>query len=159
MKKILLTLSIALFSNIAFADDKSTEKATELMSLLKISENVEKSFAQISKLSDGMIDAQNLSDEEKVKAKKLAKSSTETTFKELLKMDWESMFADIYAEVFTADELQGLIEFYKTPVGQKFIDKQIDLQKATMGRMQVEMAKVMPKVQEAIQQSIQDAKK
>ena len=159
MKKILILLSLAIFSNIAFANEESTEKAKELITLMKIKENVEKSFAQISKFSDSMIDSQNLSDEEKKEAKELTASSTKTTFKEMLKMDWEGMFADIYAEVFTVEELQGLIDFYKTPVGQKFIDKQLDLQKATMGRMQIEMTKVMPKIQESIQKSIEEAKK
>lgn len=159
MKIILLILSFAMFSNISFADENSKAKAKELMALMKIKENIEKSLAEISKFSDGMIDAQNLSDEEKKKAKELTKSSTEAVFKGMLKLDWEGMFAEIYSEVFTTEDLQGLIDFYKTPVGQKFIDKQLDLQKATMGRMQIEMGKVMPEVQKAIQKSIEDAKK
>lgn len=126
---------------------------------MEITENVEKSFAQVVKFSDQMIDSQNLSDEEKKEAKKLTKSSTEKTFKEMLKMDWEGMFAEIYSEVFTDEELQGLIDFYKTPIGQKFLKKQQPLQIATMNRMQQEMAKVMPKIQESIQRSIEEAKK
>lgn len=159
MKKTLLILSIAVFSNVSFADENSSAKGKELMSLMKIKENVEKSFAQISTFSDGMIDAQNLSKEEKKKAKKLSKASTDRTFKEMLKIDWEGIFADVYTEVFTEEELQGLVDFYKTPVGQKFIAKQLDLQKATMGRMQVEMAKIMPQIQQSVQKSIEEAQK
>lgn len=157
MKTILL--SLALLSSAVFAEDNSSEKAKELMSVMKVRENVEKAFAQIPQFSDRIIDSQNLSDEEKKKAKELAASSTKATFKEMLQMDWEGMLSEIYAEVFTEEELQGLIDFYKTPVGQKFIEKQLALQKATMGRMQIEMAKMMPKIQEAAQKSIQEAKK
>ena len=159
MKITLLILSVSIFSYTAIADVNNSEKAKELMSIMKIKENVEKMFSEVSKFSDGMIDARNLSEEEKAKAKELTKSSTETIFKEMLKMDWEGMTAEIYAEVFTTDELQGLIDFYKTPIGQKFIDKQLELQKATLGRMQMEMAKVMPKLQQSILESIEEVKK
>lgn len=156
--KTILILSLSLFCHFVHAEEQVSAKAKELMALMKVTENVEKSFAQVGKFSDSMIDAQNLTAEEKEKAKELTKSSTDATFKEMLKMDWEGMFAEIYAEVFTDEELQGLIDFYKTPAGQKFIDKQQDLAGATMVRMQQEMSKVMPKIQEAIKKSIQEAK-
>jgi hypothetical protein len=41
-------------------------------------------------------------------------------------MSWESLKADyarIYAEAFTEDELRQIIAFYKTPAGQKAINK------------------------------------
>ena len=41
-------------------------------------------------------------------------------------MSWDSLKADyarIYAEAFTEDELRQIITFYKTPAGQKAINK------------------------------------
>ena len=60
--------------------------------------------------------------------------------------------------MFTEEELQGLIDFYKSPVGNKFLEKQPELMAATMNRMQTEMAKIMPKIQEAAMTAVQEAK-
>jgi hypothetical protein len=41
-------------------------------------------------------------------------------------LDWEKLrdqIADIYVQVFTEDELNELIRFYQSPVGQKLLEK------------------------------------
>ena len=60
--------------------------------------------------------------------------------------------------MFTEDELQDLIDFYKSPLGQKMLKKQPELMKATMQKMQVEMSKVMPKIQADIKKAIEEVK-
>jgi len=50
-----------------------------------------------------------------------------------------------------------IIDFYKSPVGKKMLEKQPELVAATMQRMQTEMAKLMPKIQAATMSAIQDA--
>jgi len=60
--------------------------------------------------------------------------------------------------VFTEKELQAVIDFYKSPVGAKFIEKQPELMAQTMQKMQVEMAKIMPKIQADVQKAIQESK-
>jgi hypothetical protein len=157
MKKLIISL-LLLSSCYSLADDKTEAKARELMATMKITENIEKSFAQISKFSEGIIDSQDLDEEAKEKAKKVAKASTEASLKELATLDWEGIFAEVYSKVFTEEELQGLIDFYNSPIGKKFINKQTDLQVATMNRLQVELAKVMPKIQEDVQKAIQKVK-
>jgi hypothetical protein len=54
------------------------------------------------------------------------------------------VYVSLYAETFTPDELQGLIDFYKTPVGQKYIEKQPQLQAAIMQKSQSMMKDIMP---------------
>ena len=67
------------------------------------------------------------------------------------------MFAEIYSDVFTEDEIQGIIDFYKSPIGQKMLEKQPELTGATMQKMQVEMAKIMPAIQKAAMEAITEA--
>jgi hypothetical protein len=74
-------------------------------------------------------------------------------------VDWNKMFAEVYAEVFTAEEIDGLIKFYKSPLGQKLLAKEPQLTKATMAKMQVEMAKIMPKLQANMAKAIANSKK
>ncbi len=62
-------------------------------------------------------------------------------------MTWDKMrpmCVSIYAETFTPEELQGLIAFYKTPVGQKWIEKHPPLQTEIMFKSQAMIRDLMP---------------
>jgi len=152
---ILLLLSLTLGS-ISFADSKA--KAIELMNALEIRKNIDTSMAQVIGFSDKMIEAQNLDPETKNEAINASHKTLQATIEAINGIDWESIFADIYAEVFAEDEIQGLIDFYHSPVGKKLLEKQPQLMGATMTRMQTEMAKFMPQVQQAAMQAVQEAK-
>jgi len=70
-------------------------------------------------------------------------------------MDWPSLhkdFAKAYGETFTRDELRGLINFYSTPAGEAFIEKQSELNMKVMQVMQPRMMQAMPKIQRAMQE-------
>jgi hypothetical protein len=56
----------------------------------------------------------------------------------------QQQMAQIYSNVFTADELHGMSEFYTTPAGQAALQKAPEVQQQTM---QV----IMPKMMEAMQ--------
>ncbi len=66
-------------------------------------------------------------------------------------ISWDNLKEDyisIYAETFTEEELKGLVTFYKSPVGRKFIEKQPELMKRTMEISQEKMMELIPKMQE-----------
>ncbi|MGB0414815.1 MAG: DUF2059 domain-containing protein [Coraliomargarita sp.] len=156
MKKVSLILLPFFMAASVFAD--AQEKAVELMKLMEIRKNMEASKGQLMQFSSSMIDSQGLSAEEARKAKAAAGKSTAAAFDAMSQIDWEGMFASVYAKVFTEEELQGLLDFYQSPVGQKFLDKQPELTAATMQKMQLEMAKVMPQIQQTTMQAITEAK-
>lgn len=65
-------------------------------------------------------------------------------------LSWDKIKDDyvaLYAETFTAAELQDLIAFYKSPGGQAFTRKQPELTMKTMEMNQKLMLQVMPKIQ------------
>jgi hypothetical protein len=80
-------------------------------------------------------------------------------------LSWEKLrpeFEKLYAETYSAEELDGLIKFYQSPIGQKFIQKQPEMQRKSMLMMQRLLMQIMPKVQEltkAMQQEMIAAKK
>jgi hypothetical protein len=153
-KYTIITLSL-LFSTFALAGVK--EKAVELMELMEIRKNIDASMGQISSYMEQMIESQDLDPKAKEAVKAASKKSMAETFQAMKEMNWESMFGEIYSEVFTEEELQGLIDFYKSPVGKKFLEKQPELMDATMTRIQTEMAKFMPMIQEATMTAVQEA--
>ena len=76
-------------------------------------------------------------------------------------MNWETLAPiqiAIYQEAFDQAEIEGLIAFYKTPVGQSFVAKMPAVMLRTMSVMQVQMQSVMPKLKAAMDQVIRDAK-
>jgi len=105
------------------------------------------SLQQMERMQEQMIDQNTKSPEEKEKAKAAMRAAMQSTREEF---SWDRigpMFVDVYAEVFTKEELDQLNEFYESPIGRKFVEKQPQLQAATMMRMQSLMREVMPKIQ------------
>lgn len=52
----------------------------------------------------------------------------------------------LYGSVFSEDELQEIIAFYQSDVGQKMLKRQPELMQGTMVMMQEQMQAMMPKV-------------
>lgn len=73
-------------------------------------------------------------------------------------INWEKLkgpMARVYAETLTPEETKGVIEFFKSPAGQAFLDKQPILMKKAMEVTQNRMMEVMPKLQTLIQEELQ----
>lgn len=158
MNKTQIVLFLFLFpllGTLTFADTK--EKAVELMKVMEVRKQIDIAMKQVEGFSDKMIEAQNLDPKIKEAAKTASKKSISETLKVMQEIKWENIFADIYTKVFTEEELQGLIDFYKSPLGKKMLEKQPELMAATMNKMQAEMSKFMPKIQEATMSALKEA--
>jgi uncharacterized protein len=159
LKIALLVIALILPMQIFAAKATATSKAQELIQILNITKSIDSSLDEVANFSSQMIDSQNLTAEEKVEAKKIMNQSMKSTFAEMKSIDWNKMFAEVYASVFTSEEIDELIKFYKSPLGQKLLEKEPQLTKATMQKMQAEMAKIMPKIQAGMAKAIQESKK
>ncbi|HVU32149.1 MAG TPA: DUF2059 domain-containing protein [Opitutaceae bacterium] len=62
--------------------------------------------------------------------------------------DVKADVAKVYSEVFSKQELQALANFYSTPVGQEFSDKQPELSQKINAVIMPRMLAVMPKIQQ-----------
>lgn len=163
MKKILLLSLLCTCSLLlqAHAQDsqntpspQSVALAEELMTLFQIDKSMEAALQQVTQMQAKMLDSQNLSAEAKARQQQVMKVVLEET---QASFSWEKIkptFIEIYAETFTPEELQGMIAFFKTPIGQKWIEKQPQLQAATMQKMQSLIMSMQPKMQEAIKRSL-----
>lgn len=127
--------------------------AEELMAIFQVEKNMDTALAQVAKMQERMLDSQNFSPEAKARQQEMMTAVNAET-KSL--MSWEKvkpMFIAIYAETFTPEELQGMITFFKTPIGRKWIAKQPQLQMATMQKMQSLLADIQPKIQEIVKRT------
>ncbi|HWX00901.1 DUF2059 domain-containing protein [Collimonas sp.] len=76
-------------------------------------------------------------------------------------LSWDkmhAMYAKIYRDSFTQEEIDGLVTFYKSPAGTAYIAKMPVVMQKTMGLMQTRMAEMMPKIQAEMQQTMEDVK-
>lgn len=53
---------------------------------------------------------------------------------------------EVYASVYTEEEIKDIIKFYKSPAGQKMLAKMPELMNASMAVVQNLMKDVMPKI-------------
>ncbi len=66
-------------------------------------------------------------------------------------LNWEKMepyMVDAYAEVYSEQELLELVEFYESPLGQKFMAKMPELMNVTMQMTQDMMGGFYPRLEE-----------
>jgi hypothetical protein len=76
-------------------------------------------------------------------------------------MSWtkmEPIYVGIYQETFTQEEIDGLIGFYRSPVGQSFVAKMPVVMHRSMSIMQVQMQSLIPKLKQAMEELVREAK-
>jgi uncharacterized protein len=67
------------------------------------------------------------------------------------------VFLSAYAETFDQEEIDGLIAFYQSPIGQRFAAKQAPLAQRSAAATQQLMMSVMPKMQGAMEAAMKEA--
>ena len=163
MKTSILLLAIIAIATPLRAQDvqqpsQTTVLAEELMSLFQINKNMDAALQQVAKMQEQLAATKDQTPEAKAKQQEM-RDAINKEVKSV--MSWEKikpMFISIYADTFTAEELQGMIAFFKSPLGQKWIEKQPQIQMATMQKMQAVMMEMQPKMQEAIKRVIESQK-
>lgn len=135
------------------ADAARTDLANELVKVMDLEGQMQRSMEMIKKQMPGNIamqqKAMGMTNEAatKMAADAYAKSFdaifSGPEFKEL-----QGQMATIYAEVFTEDELKGAIDFFQTPAGKAFVEKQPQVMERSLRLNQQFMMKVMPRLQQ-----------
>lgn len=138
MKKTIAVIMIGFSILIGSAQAQEETKlklADKLLIVMEMQKTIEQSFGAATQM---MPNQANMPPE--------AQEVMNMIIKEL---SWENIKADyieLYAEVFTEDELKGLINFYESPIGKAYIKKQPELTQKSMMLSQKMMMKVMPKL-------------
>lgn len=68
------------------------------------------------------------------------------------------MFAEVYRDTFTQDEIDGLLAFYRSPAGKAMIEKMPQAMQRSMAAVQQRMGPVMDKVRQAMEATVAEAK-
>lgn len=63
-------------------------------------------------------------------------------------------FVAIYRDIYTEEELDGLLAFYQSPTGKVMLEKMPVVMEKTMTLMQSEMMKLLPEMQKMLMESM-----
>jgi hypothetical protein len=159
----LLLLAVLTFPLSAPAAPPSDQSISQLLQLTKVDKQMDSVFTQM----DGMMKA---SIQQATKGKPLSADEQAILDRQQAKMagimkeelSWEKtkdLYVQAYRETFSQEEIDGLIAFYQTPVGQSFVSKQPELMKRTMTIMQQRMAPMMQRIQKMSEETALELKK
>jgi uncharacterized protein len=160
MKNFLAALSLSLITLSAGAAPPTDESIRTLFSAMNAESIVNGIYAAIEPMmKQGM--AQATAGQEPTPKQKMIMDRFSQRVGELMRteLSWkklEPIQIRIYRESFDQAEIDGLIVFYRSPIGKSFISKMpVVTQKAT-AEMQIYMQQVVPKMQAAMQEMISE---
>ncbi len=155
---VVMVVFVAGCTSIQTKEQCPRASAEQLLEVLRMGENFDNAMQQATGMQKNMLSQMDLSEEEMAAAQKAAQSSMKVTMEKFSWANMKEMFVDIYAEVFTVEELNDIIAFYESPQGQKFVEKQPELTRVTMQKMQAVMAEVMPEIQKETAKMVEQLK-
>ena len=155
MRKILIAATVMLlaFPLSARADEASKRaKIEQMLTVLKMEDNFNLLMKQVEQqgrqMGMSMTNPSQLTDADK---KILDNFMTKLMAAMQETMGWQKLkseFIDLYAKAYTEEEVDGILTFYKSPVGQSMLAKTPQLVQQSMAISQTHMKEIQPKLEQ-----------
>jgi hypothetical protein len=151
---VCLVLTLACTTATAAAqDDERPKLAVQIMELMEWRKQVGSTFealtkAQIEAATSMVRQSGRAADVERIGV--MQRELNEVLVTEL---DWDGMSretAQIYASVYSEEELRGILAFYQSPAGRAMVTKSPEVMNRMLGATQKLVAAVLPKIREII---------
>ena len=162
MKSLILSTVLACACAASVAAPPTEESVRMLMEVTRTESMLEQAYASMEQMAKQnlaqQIAGKSLSDEQR-RAMELVPARVTAVIKQ--EMGWTTMapiLIAIHQEAFDQTEIDGLIAFYKSPVGQSFVSKMPIVMNRSIQVMQSQMQSLAPKLKQAIEQAMRDAK-
>ncbi|ENX06478.1 hypothetical protein F898_03428 [Acinetobacter courvalinii] len=128
MKKLFITIILGTVISIpAFAQPASKDSIKQLLKITKSEQFLGQMSPQISNMMHSSIEkftqGKQLTTKQELALVNYSQELGKIMQEQLTWAKLEPEMIKIYAEEFTQQEIDGMIQFYKTPVGQSTIDK------------------------------------
>ena len=161
MKTALIFPLVLLLATPVYAETPTEASVVELLSLTHSEANMEKMYASVEQLMRQSFKqataGQKLSAEQQ-RFLDLAPHKFVAVMRQ--EFGWSQLkptYVQIYRETFDQQEIDGLIAFYKSPVGQAFIAKMPIVLQRTIEATQARMKEYYPHIKTAIDESLKEA--
>ena len=159
LKKTLYSLAFGcLFSVTAYAETPSSASIEQLIDITDSKQQYEQELQYSEQSYNDMM--QQLIDSQKNYLAKKDQEKFKTLQKEMLALmmkesQWEQIkptMIQIFQEVYTQEEVNSMIEYYKTPIGRSILKKMPLVTEKNNAFLQQQMEKFMPQFIEQLQQ-------
>lgn len=148
MMRLIAGLSVVLVSvagPLWGADER--ELAEELMLLMNVEQGLEQMRPQIESMTSNLFENMDIPEESRSQFRDHQRSTMDLVLDRLSWPKMKDKYVDIYLDVFDAHELEGLIEFYSSPIGKTFISKMPLLTQRSMAMSQEVVMELLPQIQ------------
>ena len=157
LKRIMLLCTALLLAGSLYADADSHKKAAiELLKAAQTDKMVDDMIEQMKQMMSSMPTQPGITEKQKATMDSYQKKVMDLVSGELSWGKMENEFADAYAKAYTEDELKGLTEFYRSPLGQKLLEKSPKLMEESMMIPQKHIQAIAPQVQEIMMKMAQE---
>ncbi len=159
MKRILFVVLLAalIMPNVSYSSEKTHRKvAEELLEVANGRQIHDQMHSYMASMMEQQFNSMGLPPEGREAAAMVQKEIMDW-FSEVFA--WEQvrdMYVDTYVEVFTEKELKELVDFYKSPLGQKMLAKMPELLETSMRKSQEMLQNHMPEFQKKLEKSIDE---
>ena len=146
MSKYWLFLALVISYSSTAQQQTHIDAATELFEAMHSEEAVQQTFDRVFSQMPELQTQMGVPEDRQAKSEQYMKEVT-MVFREV--MTWERMrdqFIVVYAEVFTEQELRELADFYTSPIGKKYVEKQPEMAQAAMKITGEMMRELMPRI-------------
>ena len=163
MKKLIAIAGICLVSVAAFAETKPSDASlNELLTITDSQKLVDGMWPQV----EGMMNEtakQALGNTTLNGAQQKVMQDSNTKVAAVFKEEFgyeklKPMMINIYKESFSQEEVDGMLEFYKSKAGQAVTKKMPLVMQSSMANVQAQMSTVIPKIQKIQQDAIEQVK-
>jgi hypothetical protein len=159
LKTVLFLMFLSLFCPFANADEVSHRAAAEELLLLT---NADKLLKPMWKQMEAMMEQQFVQMGAPEELRPVLNRYTSKLVKVVEEeFGWAKMknnYIDIYVKTYTEGEIRAISEFYKSPVGKKFIEKMPQLMQESMAISQNKMPTFMNKMQKISEEMANEIK-
>lgn len=149
MKLASLVFAIGLIASpvaLAAGEPDARRAADELVTLTNVEGMLAQVRAQTGRSIAARIDALNLSPSQREAADRLEKNVQTLLADRLGFAKMKESYVNAYTSAFTAEELDGLAAFYKTPLGRAYVKKLPELTSRMMDIAQARVAQLEPEI-------------
>ena len=163
MQRTSLLLAIFLALSVAFTGAKAQEntktaKIEELLKLTNAEAMSQQMYGQIRAMTTRQLDTMSGSEE----AKTAAAQTVDKLMSRLQeRLSWAKMkpeYVRLYDEVYSDDEISGILAFYKSAAGEAFVKKMPVLITKSMEISQRQMSDLMPELQRIVKEGAEKSK-
>jgi len=153
-------LAILLFPLVASADSQSHRAAAyELLDSARAENIVDVMKAQVDQTMRRAVSGPQLTPDQQAVIDKYALKASEEVART---MEWTRLkeeFATLYVSVYTEAELRELTAFYRSPLGQKMLNKMPQLLEQSMQLAQRHLQESMPRLQKIGDEMVEEMKR